>query len=273
MKVVNHRLEGNNVVIQGSPNRGDVLNPDTIIIHYTAGPSAQSAMRTFLDPVKKSSTHLLVDFDGSVTHLVPFNRVAWHAGKSQHNGRVGLNQYSIGIEIVNAGRLIRNGAMFRSWFGRNFPLEEVFYGIHRNESEPTYWHQFTEAQITTVEEICETLVSAYNILHILGHEEVSPGHKLDPGPAFPLDKMRNKVLNINPRNDDGGIGLTEIATEGWVTANRLNIRSGPGLSQNRIAEALKRGQKVKILDALDNWYRVSTEIEGWVSREYIREAD
>ena len=74
---------------------------DTIVIHYTAGPF-QSSLNTLKNPKVKASAHVIVDRDGSVTQLIPFNEIAWHAGESSYGTRTGLNKYSIGIEIVNS---------------------------------------------------------------------------------------------------------------------------------------------------------------------------
>lgn len=270
MKIVKQRLKGASQ--KESPNHGGTLNPDTVVIHYTAGPSAESAIRTMSDPAKKVSAHLVVDYNGSVTQLVPFDTIAWHAGKSSHLGRSGLNHYAIGIEIVNAGKLLKSGNAYVSWFGRKYAAEDVVYAVHRNETTPAYWHAYTEKQISTVEEICNLLVKEYDIQYILGHEEISPGRKIDPGPAFPLDKMRNRVLDLNPRDDDSAIEDDGILGQGLVTAPKLNIRSGPAGSWEKIAKPLDRNQVVKILEKKDGWYRVSTEIEGWVSADYIRES-
>ena len=169
----------------------------------------------------------MVDYNGSVTQLVPFDKIAWHAGKSSHQGRSGLNNYSIGIEIVNAGKLLKSGNAYVSWFGRKYAAEDVVYAIHRNGTSPAYWHAYTEKQISEVEEICNLLVNEYDIQYLLGHEEISPGRKIDPGPAFPLDKMRNRILNLNPRDDDSPIEEGEYLSQGLVTVSKLNIRSGP----------------------------------------------
>jgi len=272
MKIFNHRLEGENLKIQGSPNRGGPLKPDTVVVHYTASPSAESAIRTLCDPGRKASAHVVIDFDGSITQLVPFNIISWHAGKSRHEDRVGLNKYSIGIEIVNAGKLVKSGSNYVSWFGKKFPAEDVFYGIHRNEEIAAYWHQYTQEQIATVEELCSLLIAEYNMFHILGHEEISPGRKIDPGPAFPLDKLRNRILALSPRDEEGEEEPGEIPAEGLVTASKLNIRSGPTTAHIKVARALPKGKKVKILQKSGDWYRVSTNVEGWVSGQYIEEA-
>ena len=269
MKIVKHRLKGASQ--KESPNRGGSLSADTIVIHYTAGPSAESAIRTMTDPARKVSAHLVVDYNGSLTQLVPFDKIAWHAGKSSHLGRSGLNKYAIGIEIVNAGKLLKSGSNYVSWFGRKYPAEDVIYAIHRNESSPAYWHAYTEKQISAVEEVCRLLVDTYEIEYILGHEEISPSRKIDPGPAFPLDKMRNRILNLNPRDEQGAAEESELSRSGRVMAGKLNIRSGPDVTQDKVARPLKQNQRVKILEKKNGWYRISTEIEGWVSADYIQE--
>jgi N-acetylmuramoyl-L-alanine amidase len=270
MKISRHRIK--EAKQYNSPNKSAEINPDTIVIHYTAGPSAESSVNTFMDPERKVSAHLVVDLDGAVSQLVPFNIKAWHAGKSSHKNRNGLNQYSIGIEIVNAGKLVKSGTVYKSWFGRKYPVEDVMYAYHRNEQQPAYWHSYEEAQITAVEEICRLLTAEYDIKYILGHEEISPGRKTDPGPAFPLDKMRNRILNASSRDDDSAADEPPKQKKGVVTASKLNIRTGPDSSRAKAAKALDKGSEVKILKESDGWYYVSAEVKGWVSAEYIQKS-
>ncbi len=270
MKISKNRIK--EAKQKDSPNHGGALQPDTIVIHYTAGPSAESAVNTMMDPERKVSAHLVVDLDGSITQLLPFNITAWHAGKSSHNGRDGLNQYSIGIEIVNAGKLIKSGTVYKSWFGRKYPVEDVIYAYHRNEQQPAYWHSYEEAQITAVQEICSLLAAEYGIKYILGHEEISPGRKNDPGPAFPLDKMRNRILNSGGRDENSGADVLLQPKKGFVTAPKLNIRTGPDSSREKAARPLDKGSEVKILKKSDGWYYVSAEVKGWLPAEYIQES-
>lgn len=197
MNIRNHFLDDISITRVLSPNMGGVFQsglPDTIILHYTAGSTAQSAIRTLTNPANSVSSHLVVDRDGSVTQLIPFNRIAWHAGKSSHGGRIGLNSFSVGIEMVNAGRLERRGNQFFAWFGKQYPEEEVIQATHRNEKTANYWHRYTGRQIETIFQLCSFLKEYYPIKYILGHEEIAPGRKIDPGPAFPLDQLRNKIL-------------------------------------------------------------------------------
>lgn len=270
MQITNHRLEG--IDLLNSPNQSDVITPDTIIIHYTGSSTAQSAINTFMDAENEVSAHIIVGLDGALTQLVPFNKKAWHAGESRHENRTGLNKYSIGIEVVNAGRLSKSGTKYYSWFEKAYNTEDVIKAVHRNEDIATYWQRYTESQIETVAELCELLTRQYNILHILGHEEVSPGRKIDPGPAFPLDKLRNRILKLDDRSLETDVEAYDIPKEGYVTASKLNIRSGPSSARMKIANPLLNGKKVKIIQKEEGWYKVATTIEGWVSSAYIRQA-
>lgn len=268
MEIKDHFIQGTNVKkFVKSPNHsGNFAKglPDTVIIHYTAGPY-RPALYTLTNPRVRASAHLIVDRDGSVTQLVPFDTIAWHAGKSSYGNRVGINKYSIGIEIVNSGPLTKSGNVYRSWYGSAFNPSDVIEATHRNETKPRFWHTYTEEQIITVQEICQLLMDVYNIKHILGHEEIAPKRKQDPGPAFPLDRLRNKLL-YESRNADDAADLPEL---GRISANILNIRSAPSSDGQKVAKPLHKGVKVKILDESNGWYKVSTEIEGWVFGKYV----
>jgi len=267
MKIINHRLEGEGIKIIGSPNRNGLLEPDVIVIHYTAGPDLESTIQTFTDQTQRVSAHLVIDRNGTLVQMVPFDVIAWHAGESSFGDRVGLNKYSIGIEIVNAGRLTKSGDVYLAWFGKEYQEAEVMTGIHRNESVPSYWHRYTEKQIAVARKVCMLLVQTYQIQYILGHEEISPGRKIDPGPAFPLDKFRDKILHPNRDQDEPAKEISPIY--GMVTPEKLNIRSEPVFGDNRVANPLMKDQKVKITEASDEWYKVAVEIEGWVLKEHI----
>lgn len=271
MEIKDHFIHGENVKkFIKSPNHSGKYSsgmPDTIVMHYTAGPLKPS-IAALTSPRRRASAHLIVDRDGSVIQLVPFNLIAWHAGKSSYGNRTGLNKYSIGIEMVNAGPLTKSGNVYRSWFGSAYNPSDVIEATHRNQTKPRFWHTYTEEQIQTVFEICQLLIDEYNMKFILGHEEIAPGRKTDPGPAFPLDRLRDKLL-LDDRNVDGGADLPE---EGRIIANSLNIRSTPTTDGKRVARPLKKGTKVKILDQSNGWYKVSVEVEGWVFGKYVENA-
>ena len=269
MKISKHKIDTNYADFDEINKTSGTFEhglPDTIVIHYTAGPSVSSAVNTFKDPSVKASAHIVIDRDGSITQLIPFNKIGWHAGESAWYDRTGLNNYSIGIEIVNAGRLEKTGSVWRSWFGKTFEENDVLCAVHRNEDHESWWHTYTEQQIVAVHELCREIMGIYDIKHILGHEEISPGRKSDPGPAFPLDKLRNRLLHSNRKDQDDH---EDDWKTGIVTASALNIRSGPTSSANTISEPLSRHTKVSILKEQNGWYNVEVKMRGWVSKNYI----
>lgn len=199
MEINKYRLWGDNIKYNESPNQGGEYAPgypDTLILHYTACADAASAIGVLTDAAseRRVSAHLVVGRDGTINQLLPFNIIGWHAGVSSWEGREGFNQYSLGIEIDNAGQLEERDGRYWSWFEQEYPVEEVVRGTHRNQQEHTYWHVFTPVQLAVVEQLAGLLVSTYQLSYILGHEEIAPDRKVDPGPAYPLDELRHKLL-------------------------------------------------------------------------------
>lgn len=238
--------------------------PDSLIIHYTAGRSGESSARYLAKDDVKASAHLVVDQSGKVFQVVPFNKKSWHAGDSIYNGRRYYNHFSIGIELDNAGKLTPSGADFVSWFGKRYTANEAVRATHRNENKPRYWHVYTEAQIAVCEEISSLLVAHYDMKEILGHEEISPGRKSDPGPAFPLDKLRSDIFS-----QERTVEESALPEKGVVTASKLNIRALPEGGAEKVAKPIPKGKEVSVLEERDGWYRVSTQVEGWVSKKFI----
>lgn len=247
------------------------LEPEAIVIHYTAGASAKSSADSLADPDVKASAHLVVGRDGELIQVTPFDKVAWHAGKSEYrfaDGEVrkGFNSFSIGIEIDNPGELTATLGGHRTWFGRVVDKDEVVEAVHRNQSTAGFWHAYTAEQITMVQEICRALIAHYGITHILGHEEISPGRKTDPGPAFPLDRVRQNLLGAN-RRDETEFDL--FPSPGKVTASRLNIRADASPGSERVAIPLESGAAVTALREKDGWYYVQAQVAGWVDGRFV----
>ena len=189
--IVNHRLMGGGVIHLECPkNRRGLGEPDMIILHYTAGTSAESSAKFLVRPDVKASAHVVIGRDGQVIQLVPFNIEAWHAGKSSYGGRSELNHYSIGIELDNAGELQRVGDRYYSCFGREYSPDQVY--TTEEEGRARYWHSFTEGQFAVTEEICRLLKACYGIKYLVRHSDITP-RKTDPGPAFPFDELRKRL--------------------------------------------------------------------------------
>ncbi len=244
------------------------IQPDTIVIHYTAGSSGISSAKWLTNPEVKASAHVVIDKSGIIYQIVPFTNIAWHAGESAFGGKKGFNSFSIGIELDNPGFLTRVGNEFMASFGTRYPSNEVIEAVHRNEKTPRFWHIYTEAQISACEELCLALMAEYRtIKQILGHEEISPGRKQDPGPAFPLERFRAKLLQNNRESDTDEI--PPAFREGRVIADKLNIREGAGADFEKVAKPLPLNKIVTVMGERNGWYRVKVEVEGWVSKAFI----
>lgn len=146
-----------------SPNFGD-RRPgtpiDMILLHYTGMQRAEDALAWLCNPSSQVSSHYFVFEDGRIVQLVDETKRAWHAGESFWKGEDDVNSCAIGIEIANAG--------------------------HR-AGLPS----FPDAQIAAVIALCKDLARRWSIPpeRVLGHSDVSPGRKSDPGEAFPWDKL------------------------------------------------------------------------------------
>lgn len=153
-----------------SPNHGERAGgrrPDLLLLHYTGMASAEDALRRLCDPAAQVSSHYVVGEDGAVVQLVPEDRRAWHAGAGSWAGETDINSASIGVEIANAGH---DGGL------------------------PPY----PDGQIAAVIELCRGIVGDWGIRpeRVLGHSDVAPSRKEDPGELFPWKRLH-----------DAGIGL------------------------------------------------------------------
>ncbi len=271
MLIEDHRLlddAGTPVPLVESPNRGGPITPEFLLLHFTADRSAESTIRWLTDPASRASAHLVIGRDGAVTQLVRFDTAAWHAGVSRWLGREGLNQWSIGIELDNAGRLVREGDRWRAWFRDAYPDEEVLEATHRYERSPSGWHVYTTRQLEVALAAGVALARHYRLRDVLGHDDAAPGRKVDPGPAFPLPSYRTRVL-----------GRDEDTREPLETSVTLNIRTGPGTQYPTIpGSPLAPATPVDVLLVWGSWHLVDVlrpsrgvmDMQGWVHGRYLR---
>jgi N-acetylmuramoyl-L-alanine amidase len=271
MKIVENRLykqEGDSYRFVESPNCSAGIQPEYLVLHYTAGRNAAESIDWLTNPLSQASAHLLVGRDGEIVQLVPFNKKAWHAGVSLWEDRVGLNAYSLGIEIDNAGALQRAGDRWRAWFGDLYEASEVLEAIHKNEKEIRGWHLYTVAQLEAVLQVSLFLVREFGLRDVLGHEDIAPSRKTDPGPAFPMASIRARCMGR----------ASEVAVS-YETTTSLNIRSGPGTQYSTLpGSPLPEGTVVRILRQEGIWFQVDVldkinevmDMEGWVHSRYLR---
>ena len=142
---------------------------DMLILHYTGMKTAAEALDRLCDPAAKVSAHYLIDEDGTVWRLVDELQRAWHAGVSSWRGRSDINAASIGIELVNPGHE----------FG---------------------YRPFPEPQMAALEELARAILARHPILprHVLGHSDVAPQRKQDPGELFNWPRLARGGIGIWP---------------------------------------------------------------------------
>ncbi|MCU1725486.1 N-acetylmuramoyl-L-alanine amidase [Pseudomonas sp. 7P_10.2_Bac1] len=143
-----------------------------IVLHYTSTSLERSLQLLTSGPV--SSHYLIGDTPPTIYKLVDENQRAWHAGESQWKGRTWLNSSSIGIEIVNPGY-------------HDTPTGRV-------------WYPYTEGQIQSVIALLKDISTRYKIdpSNIIGHSDIAPLRKLDPGPMFPWKRLAEAGFGVWP---------------------------------------------------------------------------
>lgn len=193
-----------------SPNFGERAGgrtPDMLLLHYTGMATAQGALDWLCAPESQVSSHYFVHEDGRVEQLVREGDRAWHAGKSQWKGVTDINSASIGIEIANAGH-------------------------------PGGLPDFPEAQVAAVIELCLDCGKRWDIApeRVLGHSDVAPIRKVDPGENFPWGRLFA-----------AGVGH-------WVEPTAI--------TGGRFFQRGDRGQPVEALQTMLSLYGYATEITG-----------
>lgn len=180
---------------------------EVVVIHYTASDLTTSLKTLTEGPV---SAHYLIPAEGNeIYQLVDENRRAWHAGDSQWRGRTWLNASSIGIELVNPG--------------------------YEDTPNGRRWHPFPDAQIEQLIALLRDIQARHAIepRNIVGHSDIAPQRKVDPGPAFPWAKLAAAGLipwpdgtrlhlatqQLNGRLPDATWFQTQLARLGYPVPN------------------------------------------------------
>jgi N-acetylmuramoyl-L-alanine amidase len=183
-----------------SPNFDERLLPvSMLVIHYTGMVDTTSAIARLADPQAKVSAHYLVGDEGRVVRMVDESKRAWHAGKSHWRGIDDINSASIGIELANPGHE----------FG---------------------YRPFPSAQIEALVPLVAAIVQRYTITrgNIVGHSDIAPARKQDPGELFPWDVLARLRLALprptrglmDPHWSDAGF-LLALGRFGYDVTDRL----------------------------------------------------
>jgi N-acetylmuramoyl-L-alanine amidase len=183
-----------------SPNFDErTLGISMIVLHYTGMKDAQSAIDRLRDPEAKVSAHYLVAEDGTILRMVAEHKRAWHAGKARWRGIADVNSASIGIEIVNPGHALG-------------------------------YSQFPEAQIDALIPLVAEIKRRHGITrgNVVGHSDVAPARKQDPGELFPWSRLAKVRLALprptrnlmDPMWTDAGF-LIALERFGYDVADKL----------------------------------------------------
>lgn len=192
-----------------SERSGDDI--DAIVLHYTAGGDyLKSSVAWFMDPEAKASAHYVVGREGQIYQLIPLTKKAWHAGGCELEGRRGVNDYSVGIEMANWGRIHdKNGKPYvqegQTWKEYDLdvypaPVDAKYRlkGADGHLSVGGWWEPYPEAQVEAVAKLCWMLMDALSIdsERIVGHEDIcSPvGRKTDPGPLWDWEDLYRRIM-------------------------------------------------------------------------------
>ncbi len=142
---------------------------DMLVLHYTGMKTAADALDRMCDPAAKVSAHYCIDEDGSITRLVPEDKRAWHAGKSFWRGETDINGRSIGVELVNPGHE----------FG---------------------YRPFPEIQMTALILLASAVTRRHGIpaRNVVGHSDIAPSRKRDPGEMFDWKRMAAAGVGLWP---------------------------------------------------------------------------
>lgn len=169
------------------PRRG-FTDPSIVLLHYTGMKSAAAAVDWLVREDSRVSCHYLVDEEGRITQMVEEHERAWHAGQSFWRGIADINSASIGIEIHNPG--------------------------HEFGSPP-----FPDPQMRAVEELCLDIMRRHRIRGecVLGHSDVAPARKADPGERFDWSRLARRGIGIHVEaaqiEEGASLGLGDRGTE------------------------------------------------------------
>lgn len=168
---------------------GKEIKPRFLVIHFTAGGSAKSSINFWREPKCRRNdigAHFVIDRDGTVIQCRQCHLSISHAGASswicprEKKRFSGLNQHSIGIELANGGDA----------FPTRFSELQPVLARHKNGGSTKAWESYPQQQLDACFKLSKELMEAYDLADVIGHDDIAPSRKSDPGPAFPMKRLR-----------------------------------------------------------------------------------
>jgi N-acetylmuramoyl-L-alanine amidase len=215
------------IVERPSPNHDERPRDariDMLVLHYTGMKTAEEALSRLCDPQAKVSAHYTIDRDGAIYAHVPEGRRAWHAGVSWWAGERDVNGRSIGIELVNPG--------------------------HEFGYEP-----FAKPQIAALIDLGEGILARHPIPahRVLGHSDVAPARKQDPGELFPWPHLAEFGIGLWPFTNGGSAGTAAIADVAFASnLHRFGYGTAPEIdaSLESVVAAFQRHWRPSKIDGV-----------------------
>jgi len=220
-----------------SPNFDERTLPiSLLILHYTGMETGEAALERMTDADAKVSAHYMVEEDGRIFQLVDEERRAWHAGLSEWQGETNINSCSIGIEIVNGGH---------DWPNADGSLPP-----------------FPDAQIIAVIALCKDIESRHGRLTLLGHSDIAPMRKIDPGEHFPWSGLAAAGLGYWPevQSDDRRVLFDAGSRDRGVAILQRGLAH---IGYSARVSGVMDEATLKIVEALQRRYR-QDQVDGIV---------
>ncbi len=208
-----------NIIDHPSPNqaaRPEGTTVDLLVLHYTELPLEES-LDILSDAARevRVSAHYVLGEDGTVYRLVPEERVAWHAGQSHWRGREALNATSVGVEIVN---------------------------LHGDR------HDYPQRQIAALVELCHAILVRHPAIvpqNVVGHSDIAPKRKIDPGLRFPWKTLAEAGIGLWPKP-----GAAPVEGDIQAALQRFGYPPSGALAPDEIVKAFQRRFRPACVDGV-----------------------
>ena len=206
-----------------------------LIIHYSGMQSGRVSMDRLKNPRSNVSCHYFIERNGNIFRMVEDNKIAWHAGKSKWRDLKNLNKHSIGIEIQNKGHFIN-------------------------------YQNFTKKQIFSLIKLIKVLMKKYKIKtkNILGHSDIAPLRKLDPGEKFPWNFLSKKGVAIWYPNNK--LKVDDIETKGMRKIFFKNIYK---IGYRFFSLSKKSNKDRKVIMAFQRRF-LPNEVSGKITKKTLK---
>ena len=206
-----------------------------LIIHYSGMQSGRVSMDRLKNPKSNVSCHYFIERNGNIFRMVEDNKIAWHAGKSKWRDLKNLNKHSIGIEIQNKGHFIN-------------------------------YQNFTKKQIFSLIKLIKVLMKKYKIKtkNILGHSDIAPLRKLDPGEKFPWNFLSKKGVAIWYPNNK--LKVNDIETK---SMRKIFFRNIYKIGYRFFSLSKKSNKDRKVIMAFQRRF-LPNEVSGKITKKTLK---